>query len=93
LRGQLGGGSELPGAASGLAGAASGLAGGSLAHRLAGGGTEGSEKDFGNEVTERLDLMDERLAQLEDEVRQLREGGDAGDVVEPAGEPEAGTHP
>jgi hypothetical protein len=93
LRGQLGGSSGLAGAASGLAGAASGLAGGSLAHRLAGGGTEGSEKDFGTEVTERLDLMDVRLARLEDEVRQLREGGDAGDVAEPAGEPEAGTHP
>ena len=85
LRGQFGGGSGLSGAASGLAGAASGLAGGSLAHRLAGGGTEGSEEALGNEVTERLDLMDERLTRLEDEVAQLREGGDVGDVAEPAG--------
>lgn len=91
LRGGLGGTPGLSGAASGLAGAglagaASGLAGGSLAHRLTGGGTEGAEEDFVTEFTERLDLMEERLALLEDEVRQLREGGDPGDVADPSGE-------
>jgi hypothetical protein len=89
LRGGLGGTPGLSGAASGLAGAASGLAGGSLAHRLTGGGTEGAEEDLVKEVTERLDLMEERLALLEDEVRQLREGGDPGDVADPSGEPSA----
>ena len=64
----------LTGAASGLAGAASGLAGGSLAHRLTGGGA--SEEDLGDEVRERLDLIEERLQRLEDEVRALREGGE-----------------
>ena len=82
LRGGLGG-------TPGLSGAASGLAGGSLAHRLTGGGNEGAEEDLVTEVTERLDLMEERLAFLEDEVRQLREGGDPGDVADPSGEPSA----
>ena len=95
LRGQLGGSgsglgsaSGLGAAASGLAGAASGLAGGSLASRLTGGGSEGSEEDFRNEVRERLDLIDERMQRLEDEVaRLLGEGEAAGDPVEPEGEP------
>ena len=86
LRGGLGGSPGLSGATSGLAGAASGLAGGSLAHRLTGGNTEGAEEDLVTEVTERLDLMEERLALLEDEVRQLREGGDPGEVADPSGE-------
>ena len=86
LRGGLGGSPGLSGATSGLAGAASGLAGGSLAHRLTGGNTEGAEEDLVTEVTERLDLMEERLALLEDEVRQLREGGDPGEVANPSGE-------
>jgi hypothetical protein len=93
LRGQfagsssgLGSASGMGAAASGLAGAASGLAGGSLASRLAGG--EGSDEDFKNEVRERLDLIDERMQQLEDEVARLIGGGEAaGDPVEPEGEP------
>jgi hypothetical protein len=91
LKGQLGGGSKLSGssglsgAASGLAGAASGLAGGSLAHRLAGGGSEGSEEDFRNEVRERLDLIDERLQRLEDEMSQLL-GGEGATEDEPGPE-------
>ena len=89
LRGGLGGTPGLSGATSGLAGAASGLAGGSLASRLTGGGTEGAEEDLVKGVTERLDLMEERLALLEDEVRQLREGGDSGDVADHSGEPSA----
>ncbi len=65
----LAGGSRGMGtAASGLAGAASGLAGGGLAQRFLGGGAEGSEEEFRREVLERLDLMEERLARLEDEV-------------------------
>ena len=88
LKGQLGGSSGLSGAASGLAGAASGLAGGSLAHRLTSGGA--SEEDLGNEVRERLDLMDERLQRLEDEMRALREGGESapGDLTEPGSAPD-----
>ena len=78
-----GGGTGLGAAASGLAGAASGLAGGSLASRLTGGGG-GSDEAFENEVRERLDLLDERLRQLEDEVRQLGGGG----AEEPAEPPE-----
>jgi hypothetical protein len=90
LKGQLGGSSGLSGAASGLAGAASGLAGGSLAHRLTGSGA--SEDDVGNEIRERLDLMDlmdERLQRLEDEMRALREGESApGDPTEPGPAPD-----
>jgi hypothetical protein len=74
----------LTGAASGLAGAAaSGLAGSGLAHRLTGGGA--SEGDPGDEIRERLELMEERLQRLEDEVRALREGGESA--------PEAPTEP
>ena len=64
--------SGLGGVDSGLAGAASGLAGGSFAHRLQGSDAEGSE-DFMAEVRERLDLIEGRLAQLEDEVSSLLE--------------------
>jgi hypothetical protein len=76
LTGRVGGTSGLAGAASGLAGAASGVAGGSFAHRILGSDTESSEEDFRKEVSERLDLIDERLQQLEDEMHALREGGD-----------------
>ncbi len=87
----IGGTSGLAGAASGLAGAASGLAGSSFARRIAGSDAEGSEEDFRREVTEHLALIDERLQRLEDEVHELREGGegDPGDVMEP----EVGTDP
>jgi hypothetical protein len=90
LKGQLGGSSGLSGAASGLAGAASGLAGGSLAHRLTSGGSGASEEELGNEIRERLDLMDERLQRLEDEMRALREGGVSapGDLTEPGPAPD-----
>ena len=78
----------LTGAASGLAGAASGLAAGGLAHRLTGGGA--SEGDPGDEIRERLDLMEERLQRLEDEVRALREGGESApeDPTEPGPAPD-----
>jgi hypothetical protein len=79
----------LTGAASGLAGAAaSGLAGSGLAHRLTGGGA--SEGDPGDEIRERLDLMEERLQRLEDEVRALREGGESApeDPTEPGPAPD-----
>jgi hypothetical protein len=79
----------LTGAASGLAGAAaSGLAGSGLAHRLTGGGA--SEGDPGDEIRERLDLMEERLQRLEDEVRALREGGESApeDPMEPGPAPD-----
>jgi hypothetical protein len=78
----IGGTSGLAGAATGLAGAASGLAGSSLASRLAGSGTEGSEEDFRRAVTEHLALIDERLQRLEDEMYSLREGGEPKDVTE-----------
>jgi hypothetical protein len=81
----IGGTSGLAGAASGLAGAASGLAGSSLARRLAGSETEGSEEDFRKAVTEHLTLIDERIQRLEDEMYSLREEGEPGDVTEPSG--------
>jgi hypothetical protein len=81
--------SGLGGVASGLVGAASGLAGGSLAHKLQGSGAEGSEEDFVAEVRERLDLIEGRLAQLEDEMRSLLEGGGPKDLEEPGGEPDS----
>jgi hypothetical protein len=74
-------------AASGLAGAASGLAGSSLAHRLQGSDAEGS-KDFMAEVRERLDLIEGRLAQLEDEMRSLLEGEVPQDLEEPGAGPD-----
>jgi hypothetical protein len=86
LAGRSGGASGLAGAASGLAGAASGLAGGSLAHRIMGSNTEGSEEDFRAQVNERLDLLDERLLRLEEQMRTLLEGGDlqeSGDEPDP----------
>ena len=81
----IGGTSGLAGAASGLAGAASGLAGGTLARRLAGGETEGTEEDFRKAVTEHLVLIDERLQRLEDEMYNLLEGGEPEDVTGPSG--------
>jgi hypothetical protein len=86
LTGRGGGTPGLSGAASGLAGAASGLAGGSLAHRIMGSDTEGSEEDFRAQVNERLDLVDERLLQLEEQMRTLLEGG--GDLRETGDEPD-----
>jgi hypothetical protein len=86
LADRLGDTSGLAGAASGLAGAASGLAGGSFAHRILDSNTESSEEDFRKEVREHLDLMDERLRQLEDEMHALRDGG--GDVQEPGSGPD-----
>ena len=84
----VGGNSGLTGAASGLAGAASGLAGGSLAHRFLGSNAESSDEDFRREVGERLEAIDERLRQLEDQVHTLREGGDGaqGDLAQPTDE-------
>ena len=64
-----------------------GLTGG-LVHRLTGGGA--SEGDPGDEIRERLDLMEERLQRLEDEVRALREGGESApeDPTEPGPAPD-----
>jgi hypothetical protein len=75
------------GTASGLAGAASGLAGGSFAHRLQGSDAEGSE-DFVAEVRERLDLIEGRLAQLEDEMSSLLEAEAPADLEEPGSDPD-----
>jgi hypothetical protein len=85
MRSRIGRTSDLAGAAPGLAGAASGLAGSSLARRITGSDTEGSEEDFRNEVREYLALIDERLQRLEDEMYQLR-GGETGAVTEPGAE-------
>jgi hypothetical protein len=76
------------GGTSGLAGAASGLAGGSFAHRILDNDTESSEEDFKNEVTQRLDLIDERLQRLEEQVQTFLQAG--GEDVQ---EPEGGTDP
>ena len=86
----VGGTSGLSGAASGLAGAASGLAGGTFAHRILDSNAESSEEDFRREVRERLEVMDGRLGQLEDQMRALLEGGEGapGDLAEPTGEPD-----
>jgi hypothetical protein len=73
--------------ASGLAGAASGLAGGSFAKRLQGSDAEGSE-DFMAEVRERLDLIEGRLAQLEDQMSSLLEAEVPADLEEPGSEPD-----
>ena len=83
-----GGTSGLAGAASGLAGAASGLAGGSFAHRILDNDTESSEEDFNNELSQRLDLIDERLQRLEEQVQTFLEAG--GEDVQ---EPESGSDP
>ena len=90
LGGRVGGTSGLSGAASGLAGAASGLAGGTFAHRILDSGAEGSEEDFRKEIRERLDAMDERLAQLEEQMSALGQGG--GTEEDPA-EPREETDP
>jgi hypothetical protein len=84
---QVGDSPRPRGTASGLAGAASGLAGGSFAHRLQGSDAEGSE-DFMAEVRERLDLIEGRLAQLEDEVSSLLEAEVPADYEEPGSEPD-----
>jgi hypothetical protein len=72
LRDQVGDSPMPRGTASGLGGVASGLAGGSFAHRLQGSDAEGSE-EFMAEVRERLDLIEGRLAQLEEEMSSLLE--------------------
>src|ERR671914_1393376 len=72
------------GGTSGLAGAASGLAGGSFAHRILDNDTESSEEDFNNELSQRLDLIDERLRRLEEQMQTFLEAG-GGDVQEPEG--------
>ena len=79
-----GGGS---GGGSGLAGAAAGLASGGLAGRFLGGGSEGSEEDFRNEVDDQLALVEERLQALEDQMREIREALGAADAPtqDPAG--------
>jgi hypothetical protein len=84
---QVGDSPRPRGTASGLAGAASGLAGGSFAHRLQGSDAGGSE-DFMAEVRERLDLIEGRLAQLEDEVSSLLEAEVPADYEEPGSEPD-----
>jgi hypothetical protein len=71
--GGSGGGSGFSGGGSGLAGAAAGLASGGLAGRFLGGGSEGSDEDFRNEVADQLALVDERLQALEDQMQELRE--------------------
>jgi hypothetical protein len=90
LSSSMGGAQRLTGAASGLAGAASGLAGASFAHRMLGSDAESSEENFMKEVRERFDLIDERLHQLEDQMRALREGGDPGNLQERGDEPDTG---
>jgi len=90
----VGGTSGLAGAASGLAGAASGLAGGGLAHRFLDSNAESSDEDFMREVSERLEAIDERLGQLEDQVHTLREGGDGaqGGLAQPTDEQDPHTN-
>ena len=83
LSDHIGGSSRLAGAASGLAGAASGFAGGRFAHRIAASDAEGSEEDFRTEIREQLALMEGRLQRLEDEMYQLRGGGDPAGATEP----------
>jgi len=87
-----GGTSGLSGAASGLAGAASGLAGGTFAHRILDSDAGSSEEDFRNGVRERLEVIEERLGQLEDQMQTLREvgGGEEGpgDPAQPGDEPD-----
>ncbi|HKH11633.1 MAG TPA: hypothetical protein VKA73_10855 [Rubrobacter sp.] len=84
LAGRSGGSSGLSGGGSGLAGAAAGLAGGGLAGRFLGGGSEGSEEDFSNEVADQLALVEERLRVLEDQMQEIREAlGAAEAPVEP----------
>jgi len=85
--GGSGGGSGFSGGGSGLAGAAAGLASGGLAGRFLGGGSEGSEEDFRNEVADQLALVEERLQALEDQMQEIREAlGAAEAPTEPEGE-------
>ena len=85
--GGSGGGSGFSGGGSGLAGAAAGLASGGLAGRFLGGGSEGSEEDFRNEVADQLALVGERLQALEDQMQEIREAlGAAEAPTEPEGE-------
>ena len=85
--GGSGGGSGFSGGGSGLAGAAAGLASGGLAGRFLGGGSEGSEEDFRNEVADQLALVDERLQVLEDQMQEIREAlGAAESPTEPEDE-------
>ena len=85
--GGSGGGSRFSGGGSGLAGAAAGLASGGLAGRFLGGGSEGSEEDFRNEVADQLALVEERLQALEDQMQETREmlGGSEAPAQVPAG--------
>ncbi len=85
--GGSGGGSGFSGGGSGLAGAAAGLASGGLAGRFLGGGSEGSEEDFRNEVADQLALVEERLQALEDQMQESREmlGGSEAPAQDPAG--------
>jgi hypothetical protein len=63
-----------------------------LAHRILDRNAESSEEDFSKEIRERLDLIDQRLGQLEDQIHTLLEEGgregDPGDPTEPGGEPD-----
>jgi len=85
--GGSGGGSGFSGGGSGLAGAAAGLASGGLAGRFLGGGSEGSEEDFRNEVADQLALVEERLQALEDQMQEIREalGAAEAPTQDPAG--------
>jgi hypothetical protein len=85
--GSSGGGSGFSGGGSGLAGAAAGLASGGLAGRFLGGGSEGSDEDFRNEVADQFALIEERMQALEDQMQELR--GTPEDAETPAG-PEDG---
>jgi hypothetical protein len=53
-----------------------------------GSGTESSEEDFRAQVSERLDLLDERLLRLEEQMRALLEGGlgQGGEEPDPQGD-------
>ncbi len=61
-----------------------------MAHRILDSGAESSEEEFRKEIRERLDAMDERLAQLEQQMSALgQEGGTEealGDPAEPGEE-------
>jgi len=93
-RGGSGSGSGFSGGGSGLAGAAAGLASGGLAGRFLGGGSEGSDEDFKNEVADQFALVEERLQALEDQMRELREIlGGAEAQTEPPAEPAGETPP
>ena len=61
-----------------------------MAHRFLDSNADVSEEDFRKEVRERLDIIDERLGQLEDQMNALREGGegDPADLAQPTDEPD-----